>query len=114
MDRVVWGGGGGGGGGGTLGTRYQQGWPRRVMLLSIMSSATRKNAWSCGQQTPAERRPRQPEASASVCIPSEAASAAAPRPSAAKQIELLELPQRRAQGRSRPERTLAVSLIESV
>ena len=26
----------------TCGWRYQQGWPRRVMLLSIMSSATRK------------------------------------------------------------------------
>ena len=29
-------------------TRYQQGWPRRVMELSMMSSETRKNAWSCG------------------------------------------------------------------
>lgn len=29
----------------TLGCRYQQGWPRRVMDPSMMSSATRKKAW---------------------------------------------------------------------
>lgn len=31
----------------TSGTLYQQGCPRRVMLLSMMSSATRKYACSC-------------------------------------------------------------------
>ncbi len=30
----------------TLGTRYQQDWPRRVIDESIMSSETRKKAWS--------------------------------------------------------------------
>jgi len=31
-------------------TRYQQGWPRRVMLASIISSDTRKYAWSFPQR----------------------------------------------------------------
>ncbi len=33
----------------TLGTRYQHGCPRRVMELSMMSSATRKKACSCAR-----------------------------------------------------------------
>ena len=37
-----------GGSGRTLGCLYQQGWPLRVMELSMMSSATRKKACSCG------------------------------------------------------------------
>ena len=36
----------------TLGTLYQHGWPRRVMLWSIMSSATRKNACSHSMHQP--------------------------------------------------------------
>lgn len=32
----------------TSGTQYQQGCPRRVMELSMMSSATRKKACNCG------------------------------------------------------------------
>ena len=36
----------------TEGCLYQQGWPRRVMLLSIMSSETRKKAWSSSVNQP--------------------------------------------------------------
>lgn len=32
--------------------RYQHGWPRRVMEESIMSSETRKNAWSSSVSQP--------------------------------------------------------------
>ena len=36
----------------TEGCLYQQGWPRRVMLLSIMSSETRKKAWRSSVSQP--------------------------------------------------------------
>lgn len=36
----------------TLGTLYQQGWPRRVMEASMMSSATRKKACSHSMHQP--------------------------------------------------------------
>ena len=63
----------------TLGTLYQQGWPRRVMEASMMSSATRKKACSHSMHQPSALARNSSASDTAPLIALTASSTAIPR-----------------------------------